>query len=63
MERIGITAGRGKSRIIDRFFCDLGLSGFSGENGLIVNLKNYPNRPFWMANLRFYGLMDVEKGK
>jgi hypothetical protein len=56
MERIGITAGRGKSRIIDRFFCDLELSGFSDENGLITSLKNVPNRPFWMAKLLYYGL-------
>ena len=26
------------------------------RNGLITSLKNVPNRPFWEANLRFYGL-------
>jgi hypothetical protein len=30
-------------RITGHFFCDLELSGFSGENGLITSLKNNPN--------------------
>jgi hypothetical protein len=56
--RIRITAGRKKSQIIDHFFCDLGLSGFSGETGLIISLKNSPDRPFWMADRFPDGLDD-----
>ncbi len=48
--------GRIKSRIIDHFFCDLEFLEFFWEIGFSKNLKNAPNRPFWMANLPFYGL-------
>lgn len=47
-------------------FCYIGLSGFSGENGLITSLKNVPYRPFWLANpgLDGPGQENVgEKGK
>ena len=36
------------------FFCDIGLLGFSGENGFIKSLKNFPNRPYCRAD-RFSG--------
>ena len=49
-ERIRIRAGRWKSRIIDHIFYNSGLSGFSGENGLITSPKNYPYRPFWRTS-------------
>ena len=32
--------------------------GFLGENGFIPGLKNNPNRPFWMAKVRVYGLEE-----
>jgi hypothetical protein len=47
---IRIVADRRKSRITGHFFSNLGLSWFSGENGLIASLKNNPNKPFWRAN-------------
>ncbi len=49
-ERIRSRVGRWKSRIIDHIFYNPGLSGFSGENGLITSRKNFPIRPFWMVN-------------
>jgi len=51
-----IAAGRNNSRITAHFFRNLGFSGFLGENGLFLSRKNYPNRPLWLAKLRFYGL-------
>ena len=53
---IRIWAGRTKSRIRDHFFCDLEFLEFLGEIGFSKSLINVPNRPFWMANLHFYGL-------
>ena len=53
---VRIATSRGKSWIIGHFFLNLGLSGFSGENNSNMSRKNYPNRPFWMAKLLFYGL-------
>jgi hypothetical protein len=57
---IRIGGGRVKSRIIAHFFHNLVFPGFSGENGLCLSRKNYPNRPFWLAKLLFYGLEDWE---
>ena len=54
--RVRIAAGRIKSRITAHFFHNLGFSGFLGENGLFASRKNYPDRPFWLAILLFYGL-------
>jgi hypothetical protein len=59
---IRIWTGRTKSRIIDHFFCDLEFLEFLGEIGFITSPKNVPNRPFWMANLHFYGL-EYGEGK
>jgi len=53
-ERIRTRAGRGKWRITDHFFCDLMVSGFSGETCLITSPKKYPDRPYWVANLLSY---------
>ena len=53
--RVGIGAGREKSRFTAHFFRNLGFSGFFGENGFISGLKNYPDRPFWLAKLLFMG--------
>jgi hypothetical protein len=47
---------RTKSRIMDHFFCDLEFLEFLREIGFFMSLKNVPNRPFWMANLHFFGL-------
>ena len=33
------------------------------EIGFITGPKNVPNRPFWLANLHFYGLEYGEGGK
>ena len=35
---------------------------FLGEIGFSKSLINVPNRPFWMANLHFYGL-EYGEGK
>ena len=56
----------GSSREIANYkslFCDPVLSGFFGENGLNTSLKNYPDRPFWLAKLHFNDLEYVEWGK
>jgi len=56
-----ISAGRGKSRTKITFFMISDYQGFKTKNGLITDMKNVPNRPFWMVKLPFYGLVR-EKG-
>jgi hypothetical protein len=62
----GLDQDLGRSQKIANYrslFCDLEFLEFLGEIGFITSLKNVPNRPFWMANLHFYGLEYGEGGK